>query len=248
MTHDTSSRPLVSDRPFAVAVAVVLVGLAVTTAAVAPAGAADGTALTVESATVSPGETTTVAVVVTSAPAGLAGYDLTVTATDGAVTVVNASYPDGFGLTTTPEVSADGTSVRLEAADTGGHVEPGASDVTLATLTLRGESAGEVRLSVTPLQVDADDGARLDPSIDPGRLVVGEETAGDDASADDASADDAAVDGAAALDGDAASADGADAGSAATGGSGAGTPLLPALAVGALLVAAAAGVLYVRRD
>jgi hypothetical protein len=88
--------------------------------------------------------------------------------------VVGANYTDAFGLTTEPAVSDDGRTIRLEAADVGGNVGPGATDVTLATVELRGESAGRAGLEVRPVQFDADGGARMNVSVESGSVVVGE--------------------------------------------------------------------------
>jgi len=150
-------------------------GLTLAGASGAAVAAQEGPTVRVTDATVDPGGTTTVRVVLTSAPDGLAGYELVVSVEGGeAATITGASYTDAFGLTTEPAVSEDGRTLRLEAADVDGNVRAGATNVTLATVDLRGESAGEVSLDVRPVQFDADGGAAMDVGSEAGSVVVGE--------------------------------------------------------------------------
>jgi hypothetical protein len=189
MTTDTTKlQPTVDDprgppprerlrAALAVSLACALVlGLALAT--VGAATAQEDPTVRVTDASVDPGETTTVRVVLTSAPDGLAGYELVLSVADGeTATVAGADYTDAFGLKTDPAVSDGGRTVRLEAADVGGNVEVGATDVTLATVELRGESAGRTAIEVRPVQIDADGGTRMTVSGEAGAVVVGESTA-----------------------------------------------------------------------
>jgi hypothetical protein len=159
----------------AVVAALATATLAATVAGVgATAAAQDGLTVQATDASVDPGGTATVRVILTSAPEGLAGYELILSVDGEAATVVGANYTETFGLTTEPAVSADGRTIRLEAADVGGNVEAGATDVALATVELRGESAGRADLEVRPVQFDADGGARMNVSVENGSIVVGE--------------------------------------------------------------------------
>jgi hypothetical protein len=145
---------------------VVLAGLA------GSAVAQSGPTVRVGDASVDPGETTTVPVVLTASPDGLAGYELEVTVGPGA-SLVDASYPDAFGLTTAPAASDDGRTLRLEAADVNGQIEAGAGEVRLATVTVRGETAGRVDLTVEPVQFDADGGGAIEPATVDAAVLVG---------------------------------------------------------------------------
>ena len=159
----------------AVVTALATVALAATVAGVgATAAAQEGPTVRVTDASIDPGETATVRVVLTSAPDGLAGYELVLSVEGETATVVGANYTEAFGLTTEPAVSDDGRKIRVEAVDVGGNVEAGATDVTLATVELRGESAGRAGLEVQPVQFDADGGARTNVSVGSGSVVVGE--------------------------------------------------------------------------
>lgn len=164
MTDDTHlsirGRVRTASRPLALVALVLLAG----TLPALAAGQSDPT-ISVEAGSVAAGETTAVPVVLTSAPDGLAGYQLELALDDPEVArFENTSYPDRFGLTTEPLISSDGGTVTLEAADLDGQIEPGASDVTLATVELTGVDGGETRVTVASSQVDADGGGAMEPA------------------------------------------------------------------------------------
>ncbi|WP_336339017.1 cell surface protein [Haloarcula brevis] len=162
MTDDThrSIRGRTARLPLALVALVLLAG----TLPALAAGQSDP-AISIEAGSVAAGETTAVPVVLTSAPDGLAGYQLELAVSDpGVARFGNASYPDRFGLTTDPVVSSDGGTITLEAADLDGQIEPGATDVTLATVELTGVAGGETQVTVASSQVDADGGAAVEPA------------------------------------------------------------------------------------
>jgi hypothetical protein len=167
MPHDTDLVRL------AVIGAVLLtLGASVLTGTAAAQTESDDPTIRVSSATVQPDETATVDVVLTSAPDGLAGYAVDLSVEGEGAAITGASYPDTFGLTSEPTVVDDGTSVTLEAADLGENVQPGASDVVLATVELGGESGGETTLAVEPLQFDTDGGGSMTPTSESGTVTV----------------------------------------------------------------------------
>jgi hypothetical protein len=127
----------------------------------------------VGTATVEAGGTTTVPVVLSAAPDGLAGYELAVTVGDGQVASVDgADYPSAVTLTSTPTVTGGRTEVRLRAADVERAVEPGAEGVVLARVRLDGVDAGRTDLSVDVVRMDDDDGGPMAPATEAGRLSV----------------------------------------------------------------------------
>jgi len=134
---------------------------------------ADRPTVRVVGGSVAGGGTTTVAIELTAAPEGLAGYYLRLSVRPGGVArIEGASYPDRFAMTTDPAVGSDGRTVALEAADLDGSVEPGATDVTLATVRVSGVSPGEAQVTVEPVQFDADDGGAFDPTARSDVLTV----------------------------------------------------------------------------
>lgn len=155
-----------SGRLRAAVVALALVGLV---AGGAAAGAQTTPTVQPGDATVAAGETATVEVSLSAAPDGLAGFNLTVEATDGNATVVGASVDDEFGITT---ARAEDGRATLEGVDLDETVQAGATDVRLGTVTVRGESAGETDLSTSVRRMDDDDGEAVAPATEPAALTV----------------------------------------------------------------------------
>jgi len=155
-----------SGRLRAAVVALALVGLV---AGGAAAGAQTTPTVEPGDATVAAGETATVEVSLSAAPDGLAGFNLTVEATDGNATVVGANVDDEFGITT---ARAEDGRATLEGVDLDENVQAGATDVRLGTVTVRGESAGETDLSASVRRMDDDDGEAVAPETGPAALTV----------------------------------------------------------------------------
>ena len=209
MTRETRSTSIsiLADTRRSVAVALAALALLGAVAAAGTATAQNSQpTIVVTDGTTTPDGTTTVGVVLTDAPDGLAGYYLELAVENPSVARIDAaSYPDQYGLTSEPVIEDDGATVVLEAADVEGAVEPGATDVTLATVTVAGAAPGEVELTVTPQQFDADDGSAFTPATAAGTVAV---SGGGDAPSADTDADaDASANGS---DTDETGADGAD--------------------------------------
>ncbi|RCU48536.1 hypothetical protein DU504_15225 [Haloplanus salinus] len=241
MTRETRSTSIsiLADTRRSVAVALAALALLGAVAAAGTATAQNSQpTVVVTDGTTAPDGTTTVGVVLTDAPDGLAGYYLELTVENPSVARIDAaSYPDQYGLTSEPVIEDDGATAVLEAADVEGAVEPGATDVTLATVTVAGAAPGEVELTVTPQQFDADDGSALTPATAAGTIAVS--GGGDAPSADADDGDGASANGS---DTDETGADGADtdtntdADTESTEGDGPLSPVLVLVAI-ALLVA-----------
>lgn len=159
------------------AMTVVAVALGVAVAGTAVVGAqGDGPVVGVADATVDPGETTTVAITLDSAPNGVSGYSVNVSVADTSVTTVtNVSIGEQFdSLGGSSGVTEDGSTAYLSAADLSENVQSGASEVTLATVTVQGESAGSTALEPTVESMDNDDGSSVDPAVEAGTVTVGD--------------------------------------------------------------------------
>jgi len=177
MTRLTRSLSRLADprrRGAALAVALATLALLGTVGAAGTAAAQNGQpTVVVTDGTTAPDGTTTVGIVLTNAPDGLSGYYLDLTIENAEVARVDAAgYPDRFGLTSDPAIGSGGVTVTLEAADVEGAIEPGATGVTLATVTLTGAAPGETELTVVPRQFDADDGSAFSPATRSGTVTV----------------------------------------------------------------------------
>jgi len=125
----------------------------------------------VDSGRLGDGGTTTATVTVDEAPNGIAGFRLDVGVDDPSVVeVTGGSYPKSFGLVEDPQVADDGSSVTLKASDTDSAIEPGATDVVLATVEMASAGDGTTDLTATVQALDADGGAAIDPIVETGQI------------------------------------------------------------------------------
>jgi len=135
--------------------------------------AADTPTITVLPAanTLEVGETTTIAVLLETAPAGLSGFNISVALTNPSVgEIVGVSYPAWAMMPKNGSLPAD--SVFVQAVDLEQSVGVGATNVTLCTLTVRGDAAGTTNLTITPIKVDDDLAGRYAPGTTDAMLVV----------------------------------------------------------------------------
>ena len=130
--------------------------------------------ITVQSREFQIGVPTSVVIIGDSFPLGLAGFDMDFILPDPHQAIIQeAVIPLGLGV---PAISRDGASVSLRAADILSAVQPGATNVTLATMTILGRNpasiAGTVVVNVMdddagdPITVDSTDGGTLDVKYD----------------------------------------------------------------------------------
>lgn len=121
------------------------------------------------------GETVNVTVVLDSAPNGLSGYNISVALTDPSVAEITAvAFPDWAGMKSSSAVPAG--QILLRAVDMSIQVPVGATNVTLATLTVTGRAAGSTGITVTPdpdLGVEDRSGDLYAVTAVPGTLTVG---------------------------------------------------------------------------
>jgi hypothetical protein len=121
------------------------------------------------------GETATLPIVLASAPNGISGYNISVALGDPSVAEITAiAFPDWAGLKSSSPVPSG--RVVLQAVDMSMQVPVGATNVTLATLTVKGKAAGTTAITVAPdpaLGVQDRKGDLYAVSAVPGVLSVG---------------------------------------------------------------------------
>jgi len=148
-----------------------------------------------KSSTLVIGQTQEFTIVLDAVPEGLAGYNITVTLDDcisagsaprppiGASTdtsttlavssvgeIVSVSYPTWANIPENSSLPAD--SVFVRAVDLTDSIESGATNVTLCTLTIRGDASGTANLAINTTKIDDDIGGRLIPTVTAATLKV----------------------------------------------------------------------------
>ncbi len=123
----------------------------------------------------SAGGNATVPIVLASAPNGISGYNITVALADPSVGEITAvAFPDWAGLKASTAVPAG--RIALQAVDMSMQVPVGATNVTLATLTVKGKAAGSTAITIRPdpsLGVQDRSGNLYAVTAVPGTLAVG---------------------------------------------------------------------------
>ena len=115
--------------------------------------------------------TTKYNVVLDTAPTGLSGFNISVALTDPSIgEIVGVSYPTWAMMPKNGSLPAD--SVFVQALDLEQLVGVGATNVTLCTLTVRGDAAGTTNLTITPIKVDDDSAGRYAPNVIGATLTV----------------------------------------------------------------------------
>ena len=126
--------------------------------------------ITIESLTIRQGEEARVSVRLDSAPNGLAGYEIVVFIEDGEVAdILRAEFPEWASLS---DSFIEGDLVTLKAVDLEDKIKPGATNINIATVVLGNTRQGESLIRVNVSKMDDDNGNPINPSIEPGKLVV----------------------------------------------------------------------------
>jgi hypothetical protein len=135
-----------------------------------PVGAAS-IGMTPSSVTVQKGGTAEISLVLDDAVSGLAGYDLVIRFSNPAVAEISdVSYPSWAALYNTTW-NTDG-SVRISGVDLSRQVNPGLTEVPLAALKIRGLSGGSSSIMLESVNMDADGGGLITPTLPVGQVTV----------------------------------------------------------------------------
>jgi PKD repeat protein len=124
-----------------------------------------------ESSAVTPGQSVTYSLLVSSLPQGLAGFNVSISLTDpskGEITQV--TLPAWAVLKRNSVLPAD--VLWIEGVDLGQAINAGATNVTLATITVRGDQTGTTTLNPWVKMMTADGGANVVPNLMEGELAV----------------------------------------------------------------------------
>ncbi|MCI0439991.1 MAG: PKD domain-containing protein, partial [Chloroflexi bacterium] len=135
----------------------------------APAPEPQAVSLTVGSAQVAVGQSATIPVVLSAAPSGVAGFDISVSLSNANTRLANAQLAPEFSA---PESGISADLKRLTGADFQNAVQSGATSITLATLTVEGILDGATSVSVTVNILDDDQGNPMSASVQNGTVTV----------------------------------------------------------------------------
>jgi PKD repeat protein len=129
----------------------------------------------VASLAVGSGSTGTTELYASSLPSGFAGAQVTVSVSDPEVaSITGVSFSDALALTES-SIADDGSEATLRVSDAEGNVQPGAGEVTLASLQVRAESTGTTDLVVDVERMDDENGNAIDAESRMGVFVGGPE-------------------------------------------------------------------------
>ena len=121
--------------------------------------------------TISPGTATEFKLLLDSAPDGIAGYSLNFALSNpGIAEITGVIYPSWESLNNTT-YPANGV-VRMSGIDLAKTVQPGASDILLGTVTIRGISQGTSGISINSIRMDADGGGAIIPIVTDAEISV----------------------------------------------------------------------------
>ena len=126
--------------------------------------------LVAQSTTAVVGETVSVPIVLSDVPSGLAGFDLAVTLSNSRVaSITSVTFPD-FGLTRRELVS--GSEAHVRAVDLQRLIESGATNSTLATLSIKALRSGTSDISIQIARMDDDAGFPIQAQTLTGTISV----------------------------------------------------------------------------
>ncbi len=132
--------------------------------------AAAGPTLMAQGGSAAEGQTISVPIAISKAPNGVAGFDITVTLSNGSIASISGVQMPDYGLTSVNLVSS--TQARVKVADLNGRIEGGAIDATLATLTLKAAKRGSTDIQITVTMLDDDSGFPIEAQVVNGALTV----------------------------------------------------------------------------
>jgi len=109
--------------------------------------------------------------ILSTAPTGLAGYDLTISTNSSVANITSVSWPSWAqqlhnNTTLTPD------AMRINGVDLNNQIKDGATNVTLATITVQGNTQGNTTIGLSNVSMDDDHGDQITPMIVNGSLNV----------------------------------------------------------------------------
>ena len=135
------------------------------------ASAANTTSFIPQTVQMDMGSSQEVQIVMDEVPAGLAGFNVTISVSDPDIAEITAvSFPSWNSI---PENSTvPSSSVLIKGVDLGEKVNPNDVNVSLGNITVTGKQAGTAGLNIQPELITADGGSTINSVINPGEINV----------------------------------------------------------------------------
>jgi hypothetical protein len=115
------------------------------------------------------GSTTGINITLSEVQNGLSGYNLTISLSNTSIAeIISVSFPEWAALHDNSTLPGD--SVWIKAADLNDQIKSGTTNISLATLTIRGDSPGDTSIIAMVTKMDDDIGNLINPSTDPGNF------------------------------------------------------------------------------
>jgi PKD repeat protein len=112
-----------------------------------------------------------VQIMVDKVPAGLSGYNVTISISDSTIAEINAvSFPSWAQLPKNSTLPS--SSVWIKAADLNKQINPGDTNVLLGTITVKGKQAGTSDINIVSTAIDNDNGSIVNPVVNKGMISV----------------------------------------------------------------------------
>ena len=120
------------------------------------------------------GGTTEMMIRLDEVPKGISGFNISLSVSDPDIAEITRLAPPLWAIPsrTSPLPSGE---VWVTGIDFSRTVNPGATDVVLATLTLHGLKPGKTDLKVSVIRIDDDSGYPVKPSVNDGSITIGDE-------------------------------------------------------------------------
>jgi len=142
-----------------------------TTINVSQASAAYVVSFNPQTVEMQPGSSQDVQIVMDKVPAGLAGFDITISVSDPEIAEITAvSFPSWGQLPM--NYSVPSSSVWIKTVDLENKVVSGDTNVLLGTVTLSGKKEGTTELYIPKTKISADGGSPIDPNVIKGSIKV----------------------------------------------------------------------------
>jgi PKD repeat protein len=118
-----------------------------------------------------PGGRTTLLLVMDKAPAGLSGYAVNLTYDKTVVNITQATFPAWASLKSAKGLG-EANDLRLMAVDLLKKVQPGATNIEFATITVEGIRPGTTSINITRFEIDDAAGHGIYPTLINGTVTI----------------------------------------------------------------------------